>query len=268
MPLEQGQSRLQRIEARGVIRIGYDPDRLPYSYTNIAGKLVGYDIDMAQRLAQELGVTIEFVPFTFESLNRQLEQDHFDIAMSGVYGTVKQSETISLSDPYMFATMALVVPDHRDKDFSDPNTIRAMEKVRIGVHRSLAGESILESSKIDSPNLEFVILDSYREFFEQTGEGEDLDALYTGAESGSAWTLLYPEFQVVTPWSDDYKIPLVYPYGGADDSQMDEFIDHWVLLKQNDGSTENAYAHWILGKGSENQTPRWSVIRNVLGWVD
>ncbi|MEA3277725.1 MAG: cation:dicarboxylase symporter family transporter [Pseudomonadota bacterium] len=268
VPLKDGQSRLDRIKERGVIRVGYDPDRLPFSYTNIAGKLVGFDIDMAQRLAQELGVTIELVPFAFDSLSRQLDADHFDIAMSGVYGTAEQSGDMRFSDPYMFATMALVVPDHRDVDFATPNAIRGLEKVRIGVHRSLTGEEVVHSAMSGYPNVEFVVLDSYRDFFEQEGAGEGLDALYTGAESGSAWTLLYPGFQVVTPWSDDYTIPLVYPYSGDEDNEMDEFIDHWVLLKQHDGTTEKAHEHWILGKGSEKRAPRWSVIRNVLGWVD
>jgi ABC-type amino acid transport substrate-binding protein len=215
-----------------------------------------------------LGVTIEFVPFAFGSLSEQLAADQFDIAMSGIYGTADRSGDIRFSDPYMFATMALVVPDHRDADFATPGSIRSLEKVRVGVHRSLEDEEAALSTTSGYPNVEFVVLDSYREFFEQRGAGEGLDALYTGAESGSAWTLLYPSFQVVTPWSDDYTIPLVYPYSGGEDNEMDEFIDHWVLLKQHDGTTERAYEHWILGKGGENRGQRWSVIRNVLGWVD
>ncbi len=267
-PLKPDQSRLARIKERGVIRIGYNPERLPFSYINVVGKLVGFDIDMAQRLAQELGVTIEFVPFAFDSLSRQLDTDHFDIAMSGIYGTVEQSENMRFSDPYMFATMALIVPDHRDADFATSKAIRGLDKVRIGVHRSLTGEKIVRSAMSGYPNVEFVVLDSYRDFFEMQGAGEGLDALYTAAESGSAWTLLYPSFQVVTPWSDDHTIPLVYPFSGGDDSPMDEFLDHWVLLKQHDGSTEQAYEYWILGKGSEKRAKRWSVIRNVLGRVD
>ena len=266
--LKPGQSSLDRIKERGVIRVGYDPDRLPFSYTNIVGKLVGFDIDMAQRLAHELNVTIEFVPFTFDSLSRSLADDYFDIAMSGVYGTVEQSEDVRISDPYQFATMSLVVPDYRDVDFATTSAIRGLDKVRVGIHRSLAGEKIVHAAMSGYRNVEFVVLESYRDFFENRGAAEGLDALYTGAESGSAWTLLYPNFQVVTPWSDDYTVPLVYPYSGGEDNEMDEFIDHWVLLKQHDGTTERAFEHWILGKGGEKQTPRWSVIRNVLGWVD
>lgn len=266
--LKPGQSNIDRIKGRGVIRVGYDPDRLPFSYTNIAGKLVGFDIDMAQRLAQEMGVTIEFVPFAFNSLTQQLDKDHFDVAMSGIYGTVEQSGNIRLSDPYMFAVMGLVVADHRDVDFATPGAIAKLDQARIGIHRSLAGEGLANSALSAYPNVELVVLDSYRDFFEQSGAGEGLDALYTGAEGGSAWTLLYPSFQVVTPWSDDYSIPLVYPYSGDNDNAMDEFIDHWVLLKQHDGTTDKAYEYWVLGKGSEKRAPRWSVVRNVFGWVD
>jgi len=235
---------------------------------NTAGNPVGYDLEMAQRLANDLGVTIELVPFTFETLSRQLRDDHFDVAMSGVYGTVGQSEDIRLSDPYMFATMALVVPDHRDTDFATPTTIRNLKKARVGIHRSLAGESISDTAMSEFANIELVVLDTYRDFFERTGPGKDLDALYTGAESGSAWTLLYPSFQVVTPWLDDFKVPLVYPYNGDNDNQMDEFMDHWVLLKRHDGTTGKAFKHWILGEDSGNRAPRWSVLRNVLGWIE
>ena len=47
--LRPGQSRLERIRERGVIRIGFDPDRLPFSYFNTEKALVGFDIDMELR---------------------------------------------------------------------------------------------------------------------------------------------------------------------------------------------------------------------------
>jgi len=40
------------------------------------------------------------------------------------------------------------------------------------------------------------------------------------------------------------------------------------MRKQHDNTIESAYEYWILGKGSEKKAPRWSVIRDVLGWVD
>ncbi len=266
VPLRPNQSHLERIRERGVIRIGYDPDRLPFSYFNAKGELAGFDIDMAHRLAHELNVKIEFVPFEFESLLQQLEADHFDIAMAGVYGTAARSENIRFSDPYVFATMALVVADHRRDEFATLDSIRRQDTVSIGIHRSLSGDA--SRIKEFMPNVKVVVLDSYREFFAQEGAGKGVDALFTSAEGGSAWTLLYPQYQVVTPMSDEFSIPLVYPFSGREDSAMDEFIDHWVMLKQHDGTTKRAYDYWILGKGSEKKKQRWSVIRDVLHWVD
>lgn len=268
VPLAAGQSRLSRIRERGILRVGYHADRLPYSYINLAGKLVGLDIDLGQHLARDLGVRIEWAPFTFESLNAQLEADHFDIAMSGIYGTVERSAEIRFSEPYLIVTMGLVVPDYRDKQFSSPEKIREQGRLRVGIHRSLADKKIVNSPLRDDPNVEFVVLDSYRLFFDGEGESNKLDALYTAVESGSAWTLLYPEYQAVTTWKDAYTIPLVYPYGAGPDDEMDEFLDHWIMLKQHDGTISRAYEHWILGTGSERSSPRWSIIRDVLHWVE
>jgi Na+/H+-dicarboxylate symporter/ABC-type amino acid transport substrate-binding protein len=270
-PLEASQSYLDRIAERGVIRIGFDPDRLPFSYFNASGDLVGYDVEMADHLADDLGVSIEFVPFDFDTLEQQLADDHFDIAMAGVPGSSTRSAVMRFSEPYMMVNLALAVPDFRDVEFATLASIRELEDVVIGVHRDLLGRSGMEAEDVSFdllPEANLKVVDSYREFFEQTGTGEGVDAMVVTAEGGSAWTLLYPGFQVVIPWEVAAALPLVYPFAGRDDAPFDEFLDHWVLLIQHDGSSERAYNYWILGEGAEKSQPRWSVVRNVLGWVD
>ena len=94
-----------------------------------------------------------------------------------------------------------------------------------------------------------------------------MDALFESAEAGSAWTLLYPNFQVVTPFPRNLDMPLVYPFLGEDEL-LGKVVDHWIEVKKHDGTIQDAYDHWILGKGGEQKQPRWSIIRNVLQWVD
>src|SRR4030095_10940224 len=53
---------LERIRQRGVLRVGYTADALPFAFFNSRGDLVGFDIDPAHRLASELSVRLEFVP--------------------------------------------------------------------------------------------------------------------------------------------------------------------------------------------------------------
>ena len=75
-------------------------------------------------------------------------------------------------------------------------------------------------------------------------------------------------YQVTTPFSRAMRIPVVIPYAGVSDPEMDKFIDNWVMLKRNDGTIDKIYDYWILGKGTEPKEPRWSVVRDVLGWVN
>ena len=55
---------------------------------------------------------------------------------------------------------------------------------------------------------------------------------------------------------------------GANDAAMREFLQHWVALRKKDGTMQEYYDHWILGKTSRAKRPRWSVIRDILHWVE
>ena len=59
----------------------------------------------------------------------------------------------------------------------------------------------------------------------------------------------------------------VYALAGHD-AKLKDFVDHWLELKKKDKTIERLYDHWILGKTAVEKEPRWSVIRNVLHWID
>ncbi len=260
--LAPDQSRLRRIRERGVIRIGFQPDHLPFSFLNTDGELVGFDIDLAHRLARDLGVAIEFVPFGVTTLPEQLAKDHFDIAMSGVPATTRRSAQMMLSDPYLDATFALVVPDHLKTQFADLGTIRQRGPFNLGVlARSVFSELIAERF----PTAKVSELESETQFFDH--RGPVLDALLTSAEGGAAWTLIYPSFTVVNPFPRPLKVPLTFPFGGPD-PRFENFLDNWIELKQKDGAIDELYDHWILGRGVNTRGPRWSIMRDVLNWVE
>ena len=47
-----------------------------------------------------------------------------------------------------------------------------------------------------------------------------------------------------------------------------EFVSNWIDLKRKDGTIDSLYESWILGSASRSKEPRWSIILDVLGWVD
>ena len=53
--------RLREIKERGVLRVGFFTDAVPWAFVNAKGEVVGHDIEAAHRLAEQLGVKLEFV---------------------------------------------------------------------------------------------------------------------------------------------------------------------------------------------------------------
>jgi ABC-type amino acid transport substrate-binding protein len=266
VPLAKGQSRLQRIFDRGVIRVGFDQDHVPFSYFNQTGELVGFDVEIVSALALDLGVNVEMVPIGQRDVfHEEMHKDFFDIAVGGFVDTVQLARRSQFSEPYLYLNMALVVPDHRRREFTEMNTIEEINGLRIAF---VVGSGLDDEARSFFPNATIVGITSPREFFTQAKTGAVADVLLLSAESGSAWSMLYPAYQVTTPFTGITRLPVVIPYGAGSDPELDEFLDNWVMLKLNDGTIDKAYQYWILGEGTEPKAPRWSVIRDVLGWVD
>jgi Na+/H+-dicarboxylate symporter/ABC-type amino acid transport substrate-binding protein len=251
-------SHLEAISSAGVLRVGYNPDSLPFSYFNSADELVGMDVEMAHQLARELGVRLEFFPVRMDSLPEQLSRRAIDVAVASIPGNTQIFTKLRLIEPHLEVRLALVVPDYRREEFQTVEAIRQLKGVRIGIGAAV-GSYFAQKFREQLPNLEQVILSSQREFFEK----KTADVLLSTAESGSAWTLLYPAYSVVVPVPSKISQPLNYAVA-RDDAELGEFLNHWVRLKKADGTIDRLRDHWILGKGANPKTPRWSILRNVL----
>lgn len=261
-PLLPDESRIERIRRRGIFRVGYQPNELPFSYYNDDGELVGYDIEMAHRIATELGASIEFVPLDYDALHDQLEADHFDVAMAGIVGSYQHLHRVLYADSGVELTGALLVPDHRRENFVDRATINRQGPIKIGI---VGAPRLSHRFQDRFPEIELVAIESHKDYF--TGDRSDLSGLAVVAEIGAAWTLRYPQFSVVVPTDVEIGSPLVYPVA-LDAVDLMAFVERWAVLAEDDGTIDQVYDYWILGRGISTESPRWSVIRDVLHWVD
>jgi Na+/H+-dicarboxylate symporter len=250
---------LERIARTGILRVGYHRDNLPFSFFNAAGELVGYDPDMAHVLARQLECRLEFVPFDFATLADQLERGEFDVAMSGIAMTPPRLATMRFASPHFEATGALLVRDYRRKEFEQRIQHRDFQGIRVAVPRA-AGLTALIGAML--PGAEIVNIREPRDFF----DSDPADALVYSAETGSAWTLLYPDFSVVVI-QPLLAVPVGYAISRRDEA-FAEFLSSWVHYIRGTPLDEHLYDHWILGKSAGKRGPRWSVIRNVLHWVE
>lgn len=251
---------LDLIRESGVLRVGYDPDGLPFSFFNSHGELVGLDIEMTQVLAEELGVEAVYYPYEKSAMDESLnEQRKYDLLVGGLFATTRRVEKMRFSDPYLDLHLALIVPDYKKQEFANLADLRNKKNLRIGVlERPYFGARIRQAA----PDAEIVQLDSPRPFFE--GE-EQLDALVMSAEAGSAWTLLHPRYAVVAPKDAQLTVSVGYPMAIESD-RLENVVSRWIDLKRKDGTIDGLYAHWIEGESAEKTGPRWNVMTNVLGW--
>jgi ABC-type amino acid transport substrate-binding protein len=142
--------------------------------------------------------------------------------------------------------------------------LREQKGLRIAV---LSGLSHYEQHiRRTLPDAEIVRLGSFDDFFYQSGDTKAAHALLTLAMIGSANTLLYPSHSVVVP-KPVAKVPVAFALP-RNDTAMKAYVDNWLLLEQQSGRLAALYDYWVLGQALQRGDSRWSIIKDVLGWVD
>jgi len=254
---------LERIRARGALRVGYVPDRLPFSFINARQELVGLDVELAGRLAEDIGVgSVEFVPARRSTLAQLLAERRVDLVMNVPFlrGALP---VMVLSAPYLDADVGFVVKDARRHDFASLESIRKLHTVTLGIPvRDRSLEANLREY-LRGADVRFEDIGSPHEFLAEWRD--DIDAFVTLAASGAAWSLLYPSYSVVVPQPPPAALPLAVGMR-QDDRDLHAFIDNWLVVERSSGTLQKAFDYWVFGKGAEATGRRWSVMHDVLGW--
>ena len=251
-----------RIADRGVLRAGYVPGRLPFTFTNEIGELVGFDVELLNLLANEMEVTLEFVPLTWDTLKEQINNDEVDI-VGTMPLTTDMLISMDLSEPYLDGALSVVVRDHRRQEFAQRERLRGRTELTVAYPGPLAYIRTAVELAVPWIEITWKEIEDYEEFFEQ--EGESIEALIVEGEIGTAWTLLHPEYTVVIPTNSKLNVRLGFavPRGQHDFAAM---LGRWITAKQSTGEIQLAYDYWILGQGAEIKEPRWSIKKDVFGW--
>ena len=254
------QTRLSRIRKRGKLRVGCSTNNAPYSYFNKAEQLVGMDIDLAHQLAISLQVDLELV--IVNDPYEDAGKDYFDIYINGIPLTGSTAEKFYVTDPYTEMTMALITGKDNNffnsfKNLNELDTFTIAYVYRIELVNKFNHYFPQAGAKqINSNSLYFSLPDSIRP-----------DAMLVGAESGAILTMFYPNQKIVNPLPYAIRIPKVFMID-SEDKEFERYMNNFIKVKKGDGILDYLYNHWILGIDLERKGPRWSIIRDVLHWVD
>ncbi len=251
---------LAEIRDSGVLRACYASGNYPLTFFNLDEKLVGFDIEMAHRFATRLGASLEFVHIRS---SQDLLSGYCDVFFNSLAVNPDRAEFSVSTTPFNQITVAFVVPHKRRDQFKTWNAISAQGEINLAAS---AFQSVPPEVTRRIPQADIARLWSYEQqirFFESGGEGAV--AMMDSAEEGAAWTILYPLFAVVVP-RPVVELPIVYQVAPGNHSLLRAMND-WLALEKATGGIDELYDYWVEGKTEQVDPPRWSVIRDVLGWV-
>ena len=178
LPYSDRHDRIKAIEARGRLRVGYVSDSLPFAYERQDGDLVGLEVDIIQMIANDMSVGLDLIEVKRNSLGKLLSDGRIDIAIGGLFATPGRALKFKLSEPYMDASLSLVVRDHRRREFSDWEQVRGMKDIKLAL---LNIPFYVKRARASLPDAQVKVIESPRVFLgSQTGE---YDAMLETAEA-------------------------------------------------------------------------------------
>lgn len=102
---------LDEIKESGTINIGVFSDKNPFGYVDENGEYQGYDVYFAERLAEDLGVEINYVSTEAASRIEYLQTGKVDIILANFTVTDERKEEVDFALPYMNVALGVVSPD-------------------------------------------------------------------------------------------------------------------------------------------------------------
>lgn len=137
---EAAKDKLSQIKEKGVLILGTSADYPPYEFhKEIDGNdtIVGFDIDIAKKIAEDMGVELEIIDMKFEGLLPALTAGKIDIIVAGMNPTDERKKSVDFSIVYYDPSQTMLVK--ADK-LSELNTIEAFDGKTLGVQKATLQE--------------------------------------------------------------------------------------------------------------------------------
>ena len=179
----------ERIEQDGVLRVGLDPTYPPFEVTNENG-VAGLDVDLANALADELGLRVEFVHFGYDGLYDALATEQVDILISALVTVPGRTRDFAYSEPYFNAGEVLIVPG----ESSDISEMADLDSRILAVE--LGAQGHVESTQWEKrlPDLTIAPYNSAEEALAAVS-GAEADAALVDSISGRLYLANQPDDQ-------------------------------------------------------------------------
>lgn len=100
---------LTKVQEQGYFTLGLDADFAPMGFTEDDGTIVGFDIDLANAVAEKMGVKVEVKPIDWDSKAMELSTGKIDVIWNGFSITDERRQEVLFSNPYLSTKQSVIV---------------------------------------------------------------------------------------------------------------------------------------------------------------
>lgn len=195
------------------------------------GEIVGYDIDIVERIAEDLGADLNIVDSSFEGIQSGASLTGCDVNISSITITDERRQTMAFSIPYLDDDLVLVAPAG-----SDITDLESAQGQRVGVQQATTGEFFAEENGLDIVQFE--------------DGGMQVEGLRSGGADailGNGSVLLYqlkddPAYEVVETFDTGEQLGMGI---APDNALLLSFVNQTLLEMEEDGSLDESRVRWF-----------------------
>lgn len=153
-----GDTSLTDIQDSGKLVVAVSPDYAPFEFQTLVdgkNKVVGADIDLAQKIADHLGVELEISVMSFDNVLSSLQSDKADIAISGISYTEERAKTFDFSNSYYETENAMLVLASEVSQYKDTDDFanKSIAVQKGTIEEGLVKAQLTESNVVSLTNM-------------------------------------------------------------------------------------------------------------------
>jgi polar amino acid transport system substrate-binding protein len=228
--------KLDAIKARGELLIGVTESSPPFSYRAAGKGIVGYDVDLAVRVAQSLGVAAEKIPIINAERIPSLQGDRVDLVAVGMTRSKDRAHDVDFSYAYLDSPHMILV--RKDSGIAH---IGELAGRKLALVRSASVDAALKAAV---PTMQIVLFDDYNAAFTALAErrvdaflADKMLVLWFAQKSGHA-----ADFSLIA----DYQLPRTAGFAvKKNEPRFLDFIDRTLLQLEASGEAAKIYDAWF-----------------------
>jgi polar amino acid transport system substrate-binding protein len=232
------ESTIEQVLRRGVMKVGMSTF-VPWAMKDKTGKLVGFEIDVATRLAKDTGVEVQFVPTKWAGIIPALITGKFDIIIGGMGIVPQRNLKVNFSMPYDYTGMSIVASKEKAagfkslEDFNRPDVILV---VRLGATPVAAAKKFMPKAQL-------------RQFDDESQAVQELlsgraHAMISSAPLPAFQALKYPD-KLFLPLKENFtKEPIAFAIRKGDFDTAN-FLNGWITVVEAEGWLKEQKHYWF-----------------------